>query len=194
MSTTRTKSVITIFGLLIVLAVLSAASLANSQFGGPGQGRPPFTANGTPGPNGGNFQRGNGNGNEGNFQSNNGGRFQGGNGGNFQGRGGGGAFAMFGAVRSLGINPQIFFFVNIGISILGIVLLLLCAYGVWKQKKAALNWAMLLGVLFLLAALPALLFGGMFNVIRLVMGIFTIGAAATIVGMGILPSVRDNFA
>lgn len=213
MATTRTKSVITIFSLLIVLAVLSAASLAISQLGFlvGGRGRPQFAVNGTPGPNG-NFQPRNGNGNGGGnggfqggngggggFQGGNGGNFQGGGGGGFQGRGGGGAFAIFGAARSLGVNPQIFGFINIGIAVLGIVLVSLCAVGIWKQKKSALNWALVLGILFLLGALPGLfgLFmgGGRFgfNIISPILSILSLVASVGIVGMTVLPSVRDNF-
>lgn len=186
MTTTRTKPILTIFILLIVLALLSAVSLATSQLGGVGRARPQGTFNGTPAPGGGNFTGG---GNGGNFQ----GRNNGGNGGNFQGRGGGGAFAIFGAVRSLGISPQIFPFIGIGISVIGILLVLWCAYGIWKQKKKALNWAMVLGVLFLLSALPGLFFGGRFNLVRLILDVLNVAAAATILVMGVLPSVRDSF-
>lgn len=192
MSTTRTKPIITIVILLIALAVLSVVSLLTSQLGGVGgRARPQGSFNGTPAPNGSNFQGRNGGTNT--QGGNNGGGFRGGNaGGNFQGRGGaGGAFAIFGAVRQLGISPQIFPFIGIGISVLGILLVLLCAYGVWKQKKKALNWAMVLAVLFLLAALPGLFFGGRFNVLSLVINVLQVGAAAAIVGMGVLPSVRD---
>lgn len=187
MTTTRTKPIITIAILLIVLAVLSVASLVTSQLGGL-RARPQRTFNGTPGP-GGNAQGGGG------FQGgdNNGGGFQGRNGGgNFQGRGGGGVFNAFAVIRQLGLNPQIFFFINIGIAVIGVVLLLLCAYGIWKQKKKALNGAIVLAILFLLAALPGLFFGGRFNVLRLVMDILQVAAAATIIGLGVLPSVRDT--
>jgi hypothetical protein len=200
MSTTRTKPILTIFILLIVLAVLSAASLLTSQLGGlAGRARQPGNFVRTPGPNDGNngFQGGNGGGFQGGNGGNGGGGFRGGNGGggggNFQGRGGGGAFAIFGAARSIGLNPQVFFFAGIGISVLGILLALLCAYGVWKQKKKALNWAMVLALLFLLGALPGLLFGGArFNLLRTAMDILNVGAAATILVLGVLPSVRDS--
>ena len=42
------------------------------------------------------------------------------------------------------------------------------------------------------AALPGLFFGGRFNVVRLVMDILQVGAAATIIGLSVLPSVRDT--
>ena len=207
MSTTRTKPVITLAILLAVLALVSIASLVTTQLlgGAFGGARVRGNFNGTPGPNG-TFQRGNngggtgGNGGGGGFQGGNGGNggFQGGNGGggggNFQGRGGagGGAFALFGAARSIGLNPLVFFWVGLGINIIGILLVLLCAFGVWKQKKAGLNWAMVLGILFLVPAIFGIFGGGRFNV-RLVFDVLTILASVAIVVMGVLPSVRENF-
>jgi hypothetical protein len=208
MSTTRTKPVITLAILLAVLALVSIASLVTTQllggvFGG-ARVRGNFT--GTPGPNGtfrggnngGGFQGGNG-GDGGGFQGGNGGTggFRGGNGGgggNFQGRGGagGGVFALFGAARSMGINPLVFFWIGLGINIIGIVLVLLCAFGVWKQKKVALNWAMVLGILFLLPAVFGLFGFGRFN-IRLIFDVLTVLAGVAILVMGVLPSVRENF-
>ncbi len=209
MSTTRSKPVITLAILLAVLALVSIASLVTTQlmgaaFGG-ARGRGNF--NGTPGPNG-TFQRGNNGGGGGNGGTGGGGGFQGGNGGGgggfqggnggggggFQGRGGagGGAFALFGAARSVGINPLVFFWAGLGINIIGILLVLLCAFGVWKQKKAGLNWGLVLGILFLLPAVFGLFGGGRFN-IRLVFDVLTILASVAIVVMGVLPSVRENF-
>lgn len=190
MTTTRTKPILTIVILLIVLAVLSVVSLLTTQLSGPGRTRPQGSFNGTPAPGGnaGGFQGGNGG-------ANNGGGVRDGNGGggNFQGRGGaGGAFAIFGAARQLGIDPRIFGYIGIGISIISILLVLWCAFGVWKLKKKALNWAMVLAILFLLAGLPNLFFGGRFNVVRLVMDILQVGAAATIIALSVLPSVRDT--
>jgi hypothetical protein len=183
---------------LAVLALVSIASLVTTQLlgGAFGGARVRGNFNGTPGPNG-TFQRGNNGGNGGGgFQGGNGGGgFQGGNGGgggNFQGRGGGGAFALFGAARSIGLNPQVFFWAGLGINIIAILLVLLCAFGVWKQKKAALNWAMVLGILFLLPAVFGLFGFGRFNV-RLVFDVLTILAGVAIVVMGVLPSVRENF-
>jgi len=187
MTTTRTKSITTIFILLIVLAVLSATSALTSRIGFGAGARPQGNFNGYAAP-GGNNQGG------GNAQGGNGagGNFQGGaGGGNFQGRGGGG-FNMFSTTRALGINPQVFGFINIGITVIGILLALLCAYGVWKQKRWALNLAMALAVLFLLGALPGLFAGGRFNLLRTAMTILNVGASATIIFLGILPSVRDS--
>lgn len=199
MTTTRTKPVITIAILLVLLALLSVVSLVTSQLGGPAGRRPQGAFNGTPSPGnvqgGGGFQGGNNGGAQGNNGgAGNGGGFRGGNGGggNFRG-GGGGAFAIFGAVRQMGIDPRIFGYISIGISVISVLLVLWCAFGVWKQKKKALNWALVLAILFLLPALPALFFGGGFNVFRLVMNILQVGAAAVIIGMSVLPSVRDSF-
>ncbi len=190
MTTTRTKPILTIVILLVVLALLSVASLVTTQLlTGPSRTRPQGTFNGTPGPGTGNTQPG------GNSGAGNGGGIRGGNGGdgNFQGRGGaGGAFAIFGAARQLGIDPRAFGYVGIGISVISVLLVLWCAFGVWKLKKKALNWAMVLAILFLLTALPGLFFGGGFNVLRLVMNIVQAGAAATILALSVLPSVRDT--
>jgi hypothetical protein len=180
MITTRTKSITTIFILLIVLAVLSATSALTSRIGFGAGARPQGNFNGNAAP-GGNNQGGGGN-----FQGGNGG------GGNFQGRGGGGGFNPFGATRSLGINPQVIGYVNIGMTVIGILLALLCAYGIWKQKRWALNLAMALAVLFLLGALPGLFAGGRFNLLRTAMNVLNAGASATIIFLGILPSVRDS--
>jgi hypothetical protein len=195
MATTRTKSLTTIAILLIVLAVLSITSAVTMRIGFAG-GRPQRDPNGNTAP-GGNFQGGNGGGG-GNFQGGNGGGggFQGGNGGggNFQGRAGSGGFNLFGATRSLGISPQVFGYINIGIMVIGILLLLLCAYGVWKQKRWALNLAIVVALLFLLGALPGLFFGGgrFFNVLRTAITILDVVASVAIIVMGILPSVRDS--
>jgi hypothetical protein len=44
----------------------------------------------------------------------------------------------------------------------------------------------------LLGALPGLLAGGRFNLLRTAMEIVDVGASATILVLGILPSVRDT--
>jgi len=196
MSTTRNKSILTVFILLIVLAVLSATS-AVTQFGGFGRARPQGSFNGGAadgttqggGAGGGGFQGGGAGG----------GGFQGGGAGGFGGRGGGGggAFNLFGATRSLGISPVVIIYFNLAVTVIGILLALWAAYGVWKQKRWALNLAMVLGILFLLGALPGVfaLFsgGGRFNLLRTSIPIVDLVAGAVIVVMGILPSMRDNF-
>ncbi len=203
MATTRTKSILTIAILLVVLAVLSAAS-ALTQFGfrvRPGTG---FNGNVSPNGNtqgGGNFQGGNDGGFQGgNGGGGNGGNFQGGSGpGGFQARGGGfGGLNLFGVTRSPGINPQIVGYINIGATVLGILLALLCAYGVWKQKKWALNLSMALAFLFLLTAIPgvlslgSILTGRGFNLLRTAIPIVSACASAVIIFLGILPSVRET--
>jgi hypothetical protein len=87
----------------------------------------------------------------------------------------------------------VLFYGNIVLTILGILLALLCAYGVWKQKKWALNLSMALAVLFLLTALPGLFFlGGRFNLLRTAIPILTVCASVVIIALGILPSVRET--
>jgi hypothetical protein len=183
MSTARPKSLTTIAVLLIVLAVASLIStLSTSLLAGAGpQGA--FTGNRTQG---GNFQPGQNNNAQG------GGNFTQGNG-NFQGRGNTGGFNLFSITRSLGLNPQIIRYVNIGIALIGLALLLASAYGVWKQKRWALNLAMVLALVFLIGALPGLFsIGGRFiNWLRIVTDVVNIAASAPILAMGILPSVRD---
>jgi hypothetical protein len=191
MDTTRTKSLTTIAILLVVLAVLSITSAVTARIGfGRGRFQGNFDGNGAQG---GNFQRGvnpqNGNGGGGNFQGGGGGNFQGGNGGGFRGGGGG----AFGILRNLGLGGAAFLYINIGITVIGILLALLCAYGVWKQKRWGLNLGIVVALLFLLGALPGLFFGGArFNLLGTIMSILNIGASAAIIVMGILPSVRDS--
>jgi len=222
MSTTRSKSVMTIFILLIVLAVLSIISSV-TQFGGFGFGRarpqggfnngagaPDGTTTGGGfqggggaggggfqgggGAGGGGFQGGGGAGGGGNFQGGGGGGGFGGGG--FGGRGGGG-FSLFTVTRSLGLSPQYIIYFNLAVSVIGILLALWCAFGVWTQKRWALNLAMLIGILFLLGALPGLfgLFSGgaRFNLLRSAIPVLDVIAGAVIVFLGILPSVRDSF-
>ena len=200
----RTKSIITIVVLLILLAALSVTSaLTSGQFGGFGRARGSFNGtpgpgggfNGTPGAPGGNFQGGGGGGGGGGGAGGGGGGFGGGGaggaGGAFAGRGGGG-FNTFTITRQLGLSPLVIVYAGIAATIIGILLLLLCAFGVWKQKKWALNLAMLLALLFLLGALPGFFAGGRFNLLRTAMEVLNVGASAVILVMGILPSVRDT--
>ncbi len=182
MLTARPKPIMIIAGLLVVLALLSGTSALTSRTG--------FTRIRQPGATGGNFQGGNGN--NGNFQGGNGnnGNFQGGNGnnGNFQARGGTNAFSSI--FRLLGPS---FGYISIGITVLGIVLSLLSAWGVWKQKRWGLNLAMVLALLFLVAALPGLfsLGGRNINWLRTSITVLNLIASVPILVLGILPSVRD---
>ena len=189
MFTSRPKPIMIIAVLLVVLALLSTTSILTSRAGfarpaGAG-GANRTNAQGAPGAAGG-----------GNFQANNGagtagGNFQGANGGgNFAGRGGFNTFTLF---RSLGLGGQTMFYVTLGVTILGILLALLSAFGVWKQKAWGLNLGMLLAILFLLAALPGLfsLGGRNINILRTSITIITLIASVPILVFGILPSTRD---
>jgi len=165
--------------------------MGGQAFAGGGGTRPQGGANGATGA-GGNFQGRNGGAAGGNFQGGNGGA-------GFGGRGGAG-FNLFSVTRTLGLNPQSMVYINLGIAIIGILLLAWCAYGVWQQKKWALNLAMLLGLLFLLGALPGLFsgfnFGRFFNWmagLRLGVNILEVIAGVVILVLGILPSVRDSY-
>ncbi|GAB4491469.1 MAG: hypothetical protein OHK0031_14640 [Anaerolineales bacterium] len=110
-------------------------------------------------------------------------------------RGAGGIFSIFGAARSLGLGGQIFRYIGMGFSALELILLGVSAYGVWRQKRFGLNLAMLLAIFILLGALPGLFFGGrFFNFWNTARSVFEVGAAVTILALGILPSVRDTLA
>jgi hypothetical protein len=183
MVTAKPKPILIIAGLLIVLALLSGTSALTSRTGFTRVRQPGAAGSSTQG-NGGNFQG----------ENNNGGNFQGGNapGGNFQARGGGG-FNAFTIFRTAGINPQVIGYISIGFTILGILLTLLSAYGVWKQKRWGLNLAMMLALVFLVAAVPGLfsLGGRNINWLRTSITVLNIIASAPILVLGILPSVRD---
>jgi hypothetical protein len=197
----RTKSIITIVVLLALLAALSVTSaLTSGQFGGLGRARGSFNGtpgpgggfNGTPGAPGGNFQGGGAGGGAAGGGAGGGGGFGGGGGGGFAGRTGGGGFNTFAITRQLGLSPLVIVYAGIAVTLIGILLLLLCAFGVWKQKKWALNLAMLVALLFLLGALPGFFMGGRFNLLRTAIEVLDVGASAVILVMGILPSVRDS--
>src|SRR5258707_8995267 len=110
MSTARSKSLIGVVILLVLLALASGAALAVNQLGaarvrqaGPG-GAFATPGPGTPAP-GDNSQGGSGTGR---------------GGGNFPGRGGGGFFSLAGIFRSLGIDFQVMGYVNLAVAGLGI--------------------------------------------------------------------------
>ena len=192
MATTRSKSLVAIVILLVVLAVLSATSLAVTQLGlaaggfrgARGAGCP---ASGTPVPGGstqGNSASAGGTG--GNFQ-----------GGNFPGRGGGGGFFSFfslaGIFRALGIDFQYMGIANISVPAVGILLLLVSALGVWMQKRWALYLAIVVGILFLLSAVPGLFFGaGRFTLVRTGLNVLNAACAIAVLVLGFLPSSRKS--
>lgn len=182
--------------MLLLLAVLSSVSTLTSRIG---FGANRQFGNGNP-PGAGNFQGNNGTvpgqgGNNGNFQGN-GGNFQG-NGGNFQNRrlAGGGLFNLFSLTRALGLSGPVLGYISLVIPVLGIALLLASAYAVWKQKKWGLNLATLLGLLFLLGALPGLfaIGGRNINWLRISLNILSVLATLPILALSFLPSVRDYF-
>jgi hypothetical protein len=176
----RPKAILTISGLLILLAILSAVSTFTGTVNAPRglPGNPPAGANlqGNAAPPTG----GNGSANA-----------QGGSG-SPQRAGGPGGFSTFSIFRTLGINGQIMGYVEAGVALIGIVLLGLSTFGLWRQKRWALNLGMALAVLFLCGAVVGLMTGGpMLNVLRLVLNILQAVAALPVVAMGFLPSVRD---
>lgn len=180
-TTSRPKTITLIIVMLLVLALVSTVSLATTRIGFGGRGN--RTGN-TPGQSGGNFQ---GNNSGGQTDS-------GGTSGNFQ-RGTQSGFNLFSITRSLGLNPQVFVYVNLGFSIAGILLLLLSVYGIWKQKIWGLNLATLLGLIFLIGAVPGFFsFGGRnINWFRIGSTVLSTVAALPILGLSFLPSVRDYF-
>jgi ABC-type glycerol-3-phosphate transport system permease component len=183
MLSARSKSITILTALLVLLALISLTSTLTSRTG--------FTRIRQPGVAAGNFQGGNNNNNNGTDPqggtTNNGGNA--GGGGNFQGRGGNNAFGSI--FRLLGPS---FIYISLGITVLGILLALLSAYGVWKQKRWGLNLGMVIALLFLIGALPALfsLGGRNINWLRTSLNILSLVASVPVLVLGILPSVRDE--
>jgi hypothetical protein len=192
MFASKPKPIIIVTVLLVILALLSTTSALTSRLGF--ARRAPGANNAQGGTNtqgGGNFQGGGNTGaGGGNFQ----GGGNAGGGGNFQGRGAGGGFNAFSLFRTAGINPQIFTYVSLGFTILGILLALLSAFGVWKQKRWGMNLAMLVALVFLIGAAPGLftLGGRNLNWLRISTTVLSVVASAPILVYGILPSVRDT--
>ncbi len=116
-------------------------------------------------------------------------------GGNFQQRGApGGLFSLFGAARSLGIDFQYIRYVSMAIALIGIVLVLVAVFFIWKQRRWALNLGIVLAILILLGALPGLFsLGGRFvDWIPTSLNALKAFAAIPVIVLGILPSVRDS--
>jgi len=209
MPAARSKSLIAIVILLVLLVLVSGAALVFSPlgFGGggfPGRGAGGF-AGGTRagGLQGSSASAGSSQGGSTSAGSlpggGNGGGFQGGNGGNFQGRGGaaGGGFLSFltlgGIFRLLGIDFQYMGAANLGVPIFGILLALIAALGLWMQKRWALYLAVLVGILFLLGAFPGLLTGFVrFSLTRTGMAALNALFALGVIVLACLPSTRKS--
>jgi hypothetical protein len=176
----RSRNLAIIAILLGLIALISAISLLTS---GVRIGQPAFPQGVQPGnmvPRG-DFQPG-----QGNFQPGDG---------NFQQRGApGGLFSLFGSARSLGINFQSLRYVSMAIGIIGSALTVIAAIFVWKQKRWALNLAIVLAILFLLGSLPGLFsLGGRFiSWLPTSLNVLKSLAAIPVIVLGILPSVRDT--
>jgi hypothetical protein len=195
MTTPRPKSLTTIAILLAVLALLGAVTFAFS-FATLRNFRNP-SGNFTPGQNftpGGNFTPGQGV-PGGNFQGTR--NFGGGNG-TFRAAGGGaGLFNLFRVQRAIGLTGTTAIVVRSVLAVAGIALALVCAWFVLKQKRWALNLAMILAVVILLSTLPGLFLGGglgfgnLIGVARTGVNALRMLAALPIIVLGMLPSVRD---
>jgi hypothetical protein len=187
MNTGRPRSLSWIAILLLVIAIVSAVSpfLNQVRVGAPGNL-----------PIGGNFQPGQMPQGDGNFQPLQGdGTFQPGanNGRVFQGQRGG-----FGLIGNLGLDFQIINYISIGLTVLGVLLTLLAAFGAWKQKRWGLNLALIMALIFVLAALPTLFMGGralaainVTSVARMVLNYVRLLAALPVLVLSSLPSTRD---
>lgn len=189
MSNPRPKTITTIAILLGVLTLLSVVGFALS-FRTVG-----FLRNGPQDfQNGGNLQGGG-------FQAVPGGpgrTFQagpGGQGGNFPGGavrlGSGGTpglFRLLGGARALGFNGTTLIIVRSIFAVLWIGLALLSAWFVWKQKRWALNLAIVLALIFLLGGRG--LFNG-FGFVQTGLNALKVLAALPVIVLGMLPSVRD---
>jgi len=102
-----------------------------------------------------------------------------------------GFFSPFGLIRALRVSGPLFGYIGIGISVVGIVLLLISAYGVWQQKRWALNLGIVLAALLLVSSLPGLLTAGaFFNLTRALVDYGRAAISVAIIVMGVLPSVR----
>ncbi|MEI6289650.1 MAG: hypothetical protein WCP19_04390 [Chloroflexota bacterium] len=193
MNNARPKTITVILVCLLLLALISAAGTITNRigFGGRNNFR---TANGTNQAGSGNFQGGN----NGNFQGNgnNSGSDTNGQGtnGNFQRRNSGG-FNIFSITRSLGLPPNVMIYFSIGFAVIGIALLVLSVYGIWKSQVWGLNLGMVMAAIFLIGAIPGLLsIGGRnMNWFRTISNIISLLAALPVLALGLLPSVRDYF-
>lgn len=183
MQTSYPKSLLTLIILLLLLAVISLATPFLSAFGiNPAQ-RPAgaLPQNGNVRPQNGTPPQG-----DGNFQP-----------GNFPQRPGG-MFNLFGIARSLGLGGQAMIYVNYGVAVIGAGLSGLAAWWIWKKKKAGLNLALVLAIVFLLGALPGVFSGlrwmSVASILRYALNLLSGAAALVILAITILPSVREEVA
>jgi len=161
-----------------LLAVLALASAVSAFIGSRGGGMPGGGMSGNP-PSGGNSQG-------------NAAPPTGRNAGPNAPSGNGGPQMSGSGFRGLGINGPVMDYARIGVTVAGIALLVLSAYGLWRQKRWGLNLGMALAVVYLCGAAAGLLMGGpMLNVLRLGVNIIQGVAALPVLAMGVLPSVRD---
>lgn len=190
MQTTQPKSLLTIVILLTLLALVSLATPFLSGFGVNPAGRLPGNM-----PQGGNSRPENTNPpQDGGFQ---GGQRQPGNG-NFSQRPNGGAFDALGLTRALGLGGQAMRYITYGAAVIGAGLAGLAASWVWKKKKAGLNLALALAIVFLLGALPGVFSGPRLMdaaaLLRYALTLLSAGASLVILVMSILPSTREEAA
>ncbi len=188
MQTSLPKSLLTVTILLILLALVSLATPFLSGFRMSPAGRLPGNM-----PQDGNFRPGNANPpSDGGFQ---GGQRQPGSE-NFLQRSDSSAFNLFSLTRALGLGGQAMIYINYGIGVIGAGLTALAAFWVWKKKKAGLNLALVLAIVFLLGALPGV-FSGLrmmdaTAILRYALNLLSAGASLVILAMSSLPSVRDE--
>jgi hypothetical protein len=192
-TTSRPKTIFAIIILLVIMALVSGTLLATTRNAFSGANRRQGTTQGNANNNG-NFQGNNGGTQGGGTGNNNGGNGTGNNS-NFQRRGNTGIFNLFSITRSLGLNVQVIQYVSLGLQVLGIALLLLSAFGVWKQKKWGLNLGMLMAFVVLVGALPTLfsLGGRTINWLRVGLNLTSLFASLPVLALSFLPSVRDYF-
>ena len=187
MQTSLPKSLLTITILLILLALVSLATPLLSNVGMNLAGRQPGNM-----PQGDNFRPENANPPQRGFQ---GGERQPGSG-TFPQRSDSGAFNLLSLTRAFGLSGQVMIYLNYGAAVIGAGLAALAAFWVWKKKKAGLNLALVLAILFLLGALPGIFSGlrmmSAAVILRYALNTLSAGAALVLLAMGILPSVRDE--
>lgn len=188
MQTSLPKSLLTVTILLILLALVSLVTPFLSGFRMSPAGRLPGNM-----PQDGNFRPGNANPpSDGGFQ---GGQRQPGSE-NFLQRSDSSAFNLFSLTRTLRLGGQAMIYINYGIGVIGAGLAALAAFWVWKKKKAGLNLALVVAIIFLLGALPAIFAGlrliNASTVIRYALNLVSGAASLVILAMAILPSAREE--